>query len=315
MVRQNSQISLYRKIDHKTVESMGINIKPVLKYRDDAEDKIIYIKEDIIALNEHDENWSPNNHELSLGVTLSVEKPYLLFGKNSITAASNKIGLACHMYSKESHFQKTVPIDYIRNVRNKIEIDFKYEFPPSSLRGHIYFEFFIYLAEKNEVAKYQADRVGMILNEENVYELELIVDGDASVFPMTEFEEKDGPLWKLEKYWVDANDAIFDSSNVNLSLNTQHPLFDQVQKGKTRVSRAMMGDIMIQAMTQIIQQVILIENNSLDENDIYPNSIMAAVKYWIDTFDIKDVSSIFSISNSLRTHWERKLMEGESDNN
>ncbi|SFC00237.1 hypothetical protein SAMN04488102_102160 [Alkalibacterium subtropicum] len=313
MVTKNSQIALYKKIDRQLLEKTRINLDPSLTYNNGIETSVIEIDEDIIAINEKDEQWAPDDHELTVNLGISIEEPYRLYGRNSVTSQQNELGIACHIYSKESHFQKTVPVGIINNTRDGKYINFSYVFPKSSLRGNVYLEFYIYLAEIREEIPFQANKVGMILTEENLYDLELIIDGDGSVFPMTEFEEKDGPLWKLEKHWVDANDAIFDASNVNLSLNTSHPLFEQVKKGKTRISRAMMGDIMIQAMSQIIQQVIIVENNDIEADDTYPNSVLAAVKYWIETFEITDTSSIFSISNTLRKHWERKLMSGVSE--
>lgn len=314
MGTNKSQISLYKKIDNDLLEKIGVQIETYLRYTDDSEDKIIDVEERSIAINEVDEGWSPNDHELSLNMSLKILEPMRLFGKNSITSAENTLGIGCHIYSKESHFQRTVPVGRFKSNNREVNINFDYTFPPSSLKGQVYIEFFVYLAEIKERFNYQADKAGMILTEENFLELELIVDGDGSVFPITEFNDKEGPLWKLEKHWVDASDAIFNSSNVSLSLNASHPLFDQIQKGKTRVSRAMMGDIMIQAMSQIIQQVLIIENNNINDDNLYPNSILAAVKYWVESFEIEDTSSLFSISNSMRAYWERRLMRGENEN-
>lgn len=314
MVTNNNQIALYKKIDPELLEKTGVTIEAYLKYQDDDEEKILSIEASSIAINESDQEWSPNDHELTLDMTFDIIEPNRLFGRNSITAVGNTLGVACHMYSKESHFQKTVPVGNFNQTHSKVSLPFSYRFPPSTLKGQVYFEFFIYLARVEEILPYQADKVGMILTEENLLDLELTVDGEGSVFPITEFEDKEGPLWKLEKHWVDAGDAIFNSSNVSLSLNAAHPLFDQVQKGKTKWSRAMMGDIMIQAMSQIIQQVIIVENNNIEDEDLYPNSVLSAVKYWVESFEIDDVSSLFSISNSMRSRWERRLMEGEVEN-
>lgn len=151
----------------------------------------------------------------------------------------------------------------------------------------------------------------MILTEEDIYNLTIIVDGEGSAFPISEFNEKNGPLWKLDKNWTDALEDTFDSSNVNLSLNIGHPLFAQIKDGKTRGNRILMGDIMIQSMAMIIQQVLLIEERNIDELDeASTTSILAVVKYWTQTFEL-DTSSLFSIMNSLRGKLERDMMGGE----
>ena len=46
-----------------------------------------------------------------------------------------------------------------------------------------------------------ANHKGMTLSYEDLNPIELVVDGRIK-FPITEFEEKDGPLWKIEKNWT-----------------------------------------------------------------------------------------------------------------
>lgn len=72
-----------------------------------------------------------------------------------------------------------------------------------------------------------------------------------------------------------------------------------------------MGDIMIQAMAMIIQQVILVEEKSLTEVDeSSTSSILAVVNYWVTTFEV-DTTSLFSIMNSLRTNLEKDMLGEE----
>lgn len=116
---------------------------------------------------------------------------------------------------------------------------------------------------------------------------------------------------EIRKNWIEPNIDMFDISNVNLSLNTSHKLFEQVKAGKTRVARAIMGDIMINAISMIIQEVILIEKYTIDDkDDVLPGSILQAVQYWVNTFEV-ETKSLFTISNSLRRYWDKQMLEGE----
>ena len=72
-----------------------------------------------------------------------------------------------------------------------------------------------------------------------------------------------------------------------------------------------MGDIMVQAMSMLIQQVLIIEENTLDIVDEFTsNSILAVVKYWVTTFEV-DTTSLFTIMNSLRTKLDQEMLGGE----
>ncbi|EAE3409281.1 TPA: hypothetical protein PNM84_001333 [Listeria monocytogenes] len=318
MAQPINQISLYRKMTDDLLGEVGIYISaPEFKYMYEKNEKEILLNESfdgILTINEYDSMWSPNENNLEMSQLFRFENPSALFGESGVTMSNNKIGLAVHLHSKTSNFQKTLNVGTILNTEEPIEIRFYHHFPPASLRGDIQLDFFLYLKENVENFHQHASKVGMILSEGDIENIEIITDGDGSAFPMSEFEDKSGPLWRLEKNWVEANLDTFDSSNVNLSLNTAHPLFRQIKDGKTAVSRALMGDIMIQAMSLIIQEVILIEKNSIeDTTDALPESILMAVQYWVSSFEI-DLSSLFSITNSIRLHWDRQMFEGDGIN-
>ena len=86
-----------------------------------------------------------------------------------------------------------------KNQANKLEITFDYNFEPSTIRGVINLDFFLYLKEVKDTLPYMANTQGMTLSYEDLNPIELVVDGVGSSFPITEFEDKEGPLWKIEK--------------------------------------------------------------------------------------------------------------------
>ncbi|MDK2845114.1 MAG: hypothetical protein PWP69_1906 [Enterococcus sp.] len=310
----SNQISLYKKIDDQLIDSAQFSIgQPRLSYKMGNEIKDIELSDEIqeiIQINEYDSMWSPNENNLIIMQELSVITPSVFFGDEGVTGDNNKIGVAVHIHSKSSGFQKTIDIGIISNQNNPVRLNLHEEFPVATLRGILNLDFFFYLKEVNEVNIFQAKHEGMILSEGNIHSLIIIIDGEGSSFPMSEFEDKQGPLWRLEKNWVEANLDTFDSSNVNLSLNTAHPLFEELKKDFRKVNRALMGDIMIQAMSMIIQQTVIIEGNSLDnEDDVLTGSILAAVKYWVSAYEV-DISDMFSIQNSLRGKLDRQFLEG-----
>lgn len=315
MIQSVNHISLYRKVDNEMVVNAGIeSTSPSFYYNSPQGLKEIVLKDDftnILTINEYDDEWAPNEYDLVMKQNFIISMPAVLFGQDGVTMLSNKIGLAVHIHSKTSSIQKTFNVGTIVNTHKQIVIPFEHTFHKDSLRGNVEMDFFLYLKEYKDVKPYHADKIGMTLSEEDLYNLLIIADGEGSAFPITEFSDKKGPLWLLEKNWADAVEDVFDSSNINLRLNIAHPLFEQVKGGKTKASKALMGDIMIQAMSMIIQQALIIEKNTLDSVDeVNSNSILAIVKYWVNTFDI-DTTSLFTVMNSLRGRFDQEMLGGE----
>lgn len=314
MAHLSNQISLYKKLNEESFIKAGVEVGRVeIVYYSQGEEKNIALNEQrgkVIRVNEFDSMWSPIEHNLIVKQKILFRKPAVFYGADGVTMPGNKIGLAVHMHSIKSKFQKTIRIDTIPNSYEEVEISFYHEFPVSSIRGEVKLDLFVFLEEYKEYNAKHATMAGMILSETDIENLIIVIDGEGSAFPMTEFEEKDGPLWRLDNRWADAVTDSFDFENVNLSLNVIHPLFEQVKAGKTRISRALMGDILVQTMSTIIHQVIIIEECSLDDvNDEFPGSILAAVEYWVSTFGI-DTSSLFSITNTMREYWDKEMIQG-----
>lgn len=314
MIQKTNQISLYKKLNSELEDKIGIRVEgPIFSYTIDKESRYIDTDSEhknYVRINDYDPIWSPNDNELTVNQTIIFERPNYLYGEEGVTLHGNTIGLAVHIHSKDSNFQQTLPVDIIRNVTDEIKITFSYTFEPSTLKNSVSLDFFLYLKDYSYPYFKHANHIGMILSEDYLTKIEIIVDGDGSDFPMSEFSNTKGPLWELKNNWVEASIETFDSSTVNLSLNTAHPLFKQIKDGKTPISRALMGDIMVQAMSMIINQVVIVEENELShDTDVQADSILEAVKYWISSFEI-DVTSSFSITNSMRSYWDRQMISG-----
>lgn len=314
----SNTIALYKKIDSELIDQAGISVQYTgFKYNNEK-NTITHHQENefngVIVVNEIDEEWSPADFDLTIKSSFKVENVELLFGEESVAMPTSIIGLAVHLHSRSSMFQKTIDIYEITSKEQKVDYEFEHHFLPGELHGQISIDYFLYLKDVQAANFKQANYPGMILTEGNLNEYLLIVDGDGSSFPMTEFEDREGPLWKLEKNWLDSETDSFNSSNVNLSLNIKHPLFKQIKESKTQLSRALMADIMLQAMSMIITHVKVNEGKDVkaDVNDM-SGSILSAVTYWVKTFEV-DTTDMFTITNSLRSHLSGDLMKGGSEN-
>lgn len=317
-----SKISLYKTIGTDLVSEDGAGIrvqKPDISYRDILDNEIkqidVPMQEVEIKMNELDDNWYPEQNDLIYKQLFRVEHPDALFGSEGVTNKKNVIGLAAHIYSKEAKFQKTIPFGSIYYDEKPKSIIFEHTFNAGTLRGTINFEFFFYLQKiENELFNsfYQADSVGSILSDGNIDVRAIIVDGEGSMFPIGNFAEKNGPLWKIEKRWSDPMADSFDATNVILKLNREHPLFSALQVENRRVNKMLMGEILINAMSMIIDQILNKEDIKLNTRDDYEEgTIMSTVAYWVDVFNVNDTSDIFTIQNSLNESVENLFIGGD----
>ena len=307
----NNQISLFNKIGKNELEKSGFKITDkMLSYEHYDEFKEIDISQlegDVVYINEIDSTWVPTNHNLNLYISFSFEDTSVFFGPNAATSKENKLGLAAKIYSKGSNYQEIVKLAEITNLTKMHNIDHTFKFDRGFFRDSFKIEFFIYLLDVKTQGLGQAKDIGTILSVEPLFVFTVFVDGDGSIFPITEFSEPNGPFWKLEKSWVSAEEDTFDSSNIRLAINIEHELFEQVNSGRLKTSQKLMNDIITQAMAMIIQEVIIVQNGNISEADeSVENSILRIVRYWVDTFEV-ETESIFSITNSLNRNIERSM--------
>ncbi len=297
--------NLFKQVDKQLIEKAGIKVGDYHFYSniDDSLEKFESTLKPFgtAVVTDMSSEWSPNEHNLIIEQIIEIEKPNELFGINGVTLEKNTIGIGMHIYSKDSMFQQTISKSEIVFNSEQKRYLITQRFPKASLRGKVVLETFFYLKDIVVTYETHADLMGMKLSKSNLSELLLITDGDASIFPIGEFEENNGPLWKVEFSNFDAAEDSFSYENIRLLFNTSHKLFNQVKAGKTAMSRAMMTEIMSQVMLLIIAKVKedqLIELENVD--NVMEGSILSVVQYWLSTFEINN-SSLVDVSNSLHT--------------
>lgn len=312
MKQSVNQVALYRKINSEIIKEAQIHFSPLnLYYVNDDEIKTIdlsSVEGQEVLINDIDSMWSPYENELQIEQELIIGNPKALFGENGVTCVENTIGFAVHIHSKTSYYQKIKEIGSITfKDSDKLKLTYREKFDKDFLRGSINFDFFLYLKEVKETKPYFANKIGMKLTAEDLNSYKIVVDGSGSIFPITEFSEKDGPLWKVNKSWIDASEDTFDSSNVSLMINDKHPLYRKITSGKS--NQMLTGSIVLQVMSMIIDEVINKENQSLeDEEEIIEGTILSAVSYWVETFEVQ-TQDIFTIQSSLFANMENEVTQ------
>lgn len=311
-------LSLFKRLDDILSDRIGLKVEePKLSYLNSEQEEVdIEIKEtglNNFKLNELDSTWSPEVNNLYIEQNFIIKCPDKLFGEEGITSSKNILGLGVHYYSKTSNFQTTKSLGEIRNTDSELVIMFKENFSVSSISGLIFFEFFIYLKTIKESLPFQADLIGMNLSDEPIDTYSILIDGDGSIFPIEEIDEKNEPLWKLVMNWTDVEVDLFDYSNIRLLLNKAHPLFKSLFKENYKVNNYLMNEIMISAMSMIVQKVILIDRENITiDMDATQGSIAQVVWYWISTFEL-NLNSLEEINESFHKNVD-PFIEGGIDN-
>lgn len=308
MISSKNTVVLYPIATIDTLEQSGFKYStPSFSYQSENDLLNIELNEEFdntLFIHEVDPNWDPNHNNLIIKQELTFENPTVFFGEDGVTHKENKIGIAVHIHSRTTNYQAKKKIGHIENKENPVTFSFVHEFEKDILRGEMYLEFFLYLEEMNISTPLQADKKGLRLSEDLMPPLVILVDGIGSIFPILEIHDKGAPLWQVEKNWADPLDDPFDISTVHLRLNVAHSEFKRLKEEKTSLSRLYMGDIMIQVMSGVINDVVNNSNYVLsDAENAAPDSIIAVVKYWVDTFEV-NTTDYFSIINSLKIKLE-----------
>lgn len=303
--------SLFKQIDRKLYEEIGIEVEDYrISYYSEGEEIDFEMEVQpfsTVVMSELSTDWMPENNDLVISQKIKFKNPEILFGLDGVTLEENTLGIGMHVHSRTAMFQQTISKAEIRFDDLKNEYFISHYFDSSVLRGKVNIETFIYTKEINKIYPKHAEIQGMKVSQGNLSELCLVIDGTGSVFPIGEFSEENGPLWKMEFSNFDAVVDMMSFDNLRLLLNNKHRLFNQIKDGKTPISRGLMTEIMSQAMTLIISKVVeenteeFLTNEALEEG-----TIISAVKYWITTFEIK-TDSLIDISNSIRVKLEQSL--------
>ncbi|WP_455467665.1 hypothetical protein [Streptococcus salivarius] len=304
--------NLFKQINEELEEKIGLNISDYfLNYDTDVEKKEILNSVEpntIQIMSDLDSSWTADYDNLTIKQTIKIENPSYLFGPDGVTLEKNKLGIGVHVHSRTSMFQETIAMAEVCKNDIPLSFDLVYSFPKGKLRGKVHIETFFYVKELNETYPTHADLQGMRVSQKNISELILIIDGAGSMFPIGEFEEKNGPLWKLKIKNFNPTEDLFSTDNINLLLNKSHSLFKQLKERKTALSRGLMSEIVSQAMSLIIDKVI----KEIEDDEIISDSadgtILSIVNYWISVFEVETSDSV-RISNSLKLALEQILSE------
>lgn len=240
--------------------------------------------------------WDPLLHNITLSKSIEFSQPEFLFGDHGLVDDSEFIGVALKWFSKESSIIQVKELDTFSKPEqhSEITINFSEEIYAGTLRGNLVLDIFLF--DYN---------TGRTLG--SVYTQTIILDGQASLFPIQEVSYKEEPLW-----WVnlDYNDPLidaFDIDNTAIVLNMAHKNAKLLKLEKGIGSSPLLLEIIASGLSIIILDIM----NNADWNAIMNNesddgSIGAIIYYFIKTFDW-DISSPNALAKTIRSDFDKKF--------
>lgn len=172
--------------------------------------------------------WTSSIHNLHIFGKLEISNYNILFEEYKMAKKDTILGVALTYISPSSTKTYTKPIGEITytNSDKKI-IDFTLDFEAGELSSILCLKFSIYVKEvdSSDNSSIFARNPGTMLGE--IYECNLIVEGQGSEFPIVTIENQESPLWDMEVDFETLEDW-FSVDTICLKINKAHKDFSKL---------------------------------------------------------------------------------------
>ncbi|UTR10187.1 hypothetical protein MM300_20280 [Evansella sp. LMS18] len=246
-------------------------------------------KGDSIGFTDPRHEWVPEDHNLIIRRTYTINMLNFLFGPKGVANNKAEVGIGIIWSSKSSNNRGTKKIaTFSKDKASPVTFNSELTFFPGELRESINIQTVIFISSPGVPLpgeEHIGNEPGIILGILDNYNI--IIEGNGSVFPIVEVNQSSMPLWWVSCDWTDPQEDSFDEENVRICLNRAHPHFKILNYENGLKDSPMLFDIVASAIQIIIQKVK--ESDSWNEiiqgQNLLPGSVGEAVKYFIDTFD------------------------------
>ncbi|MBB6447795.1 hypothetical protein [Bacillus benzoevorans] len=304
-------ISFYSTLDEKLINKIGFSTQPLqASYLNEDNEEIevsleqLEGQEKTYQIIDPKVQWDPDVHNLSIYQEVNIENPGFLFGYGGLVSNNSKLGLAFRWYSKDSAQRKIYPFDTIKSEELHINTCLDVDILKGTLRGRVTFEIILYLVNAgSDIHNIVPGTVLGVLDS-----IDLLFDGDSSMFPIVEVKEPHKPLW-----WVicDFDDPMydrFDEDNVAIVLNAAHKQSRNLKIEKGIGSSPLLLEIIASGLQIILEKVKSMGDwEQILNNESEHGSIGEAIYYFINTFNW-NTSSPEKLAKSIREDFDKRFL-------
>lgn len=257
--------------------------------------------------------WNKDEYDLDIRATVQIENPSILFGIGGITSSNSKIKVILKWYSNGTYGFNTSKNGsfVIENTESFTSGSLSVVVPKEKLGDdiEIEIEFITYDCDNNipDNEKYLQHSNGDILG--SIFKNKVILVGDGSSFPIiSKHMGKHEPLWRMDLSYGDfASEEKLTKDVFCLYLNEDHKDYELLDISNFLEPSPLFKEVFSTAMSQaIIDLKIKDELNANKEREIIHGSILEAILYFIDVFEIK-TNTIEDIIYSVKKGVDSKL--------
>lgn len=247
--------------------------------------------------------WTSDANELQIFGEFEISNYNILFEEYQLAKKDTILGVALTYISSGSSKTCTKPIVDIAYQNNDHKIvDFTLNFEAGELASILSLKFSIYVKEaKADNNSVFAQNTGTVLGE--IYNCNLIIEGQGSEFPIVIIENPESPLWDMEVDF-ESFDDIFSKDTICLKINKSHKQFsklgiDKISSNNNLVWKEILASFFVNVF------LVAQEIESLDtilNQDIQEGTVGGFLKFMIMTFNIsqKELKNPAILSNQIR---------------
>lgn len=306
---------LYKTISQSEFSNLNFKIKREYAYITDSDIK--FIKEQsfenvsnkkIFQLVDDDYEWNPKEQSLYLSVNISLDNINSLFGKNGSCYEDSTLGVGLVWKPDKSRIKRCKKLCELTAKENKANVTIKdIELPNISSNVDFYLVIYISNAGKINGLPFFANEEGMILYQELIWSI--IIDGNASIFPVYEIENENGPIWSYYCDVIDIAEDPFDMEHIRIDINKSHPAYNMIHPKSPTYSQAYVNEILSTAMAMIILDLRSKQTGNiidLDEES-EQGSILSVLKYFSDKLGFKINDNYNSLVESIKVFFDKEI--------
>lgn len=265
----------------------------------------------IYAVNDENGEWNTNDFVLNIKRKLRISNPSFLFGDKGVTSADSELGLALMWLSKKSNQRGVHKVGTISSSQGVKDYDIDITFSSGVLKNELILKTVVYLEKPNNLEKtFFAKKPGTLLG--TVDEAVVQFEGNGSIFPIVEVENKQEPLWYVVCDWEDVCVDKFEEENVRLCINRANKNYKQLKSTTGDFNTLLFAEIMASAIQTIIQKTRddqSVELDAIFESKEYEfGSIAHTLDYFKSTFEWDITSSPEELAKTIRKKFETGFM-------
>lgn len=206
----------------------------------------------LVQLADSQQNWHPDTDGLDIQLSAEIANPLFLFGKNGLLfAPDSQLGIGLIWKDREARIRGSQKIALLKPGKtDEAEFWTELHFEPGMLRGRLSLQIVLYAEKPGTGSLTPSGAVLGVLDD-----MQIVIEGSGSVFPITEVEEPGEPLWWVETSIEDPGTDRFDASYLALNLNRAHPKYEDLHLSDDEES-FLFKEILASAIFTLVMQVL-----------------------------------------------------------